>query len=151
MPEEITKLFYYLYCYFLTNLKPFKILGNLADVLRGSKLSVRVRPPLHKIPKLCGNFGFPQNFRIRNLFYFIISTRILCTAQRVRLQKNESYLHVFSKVFVCFIRLLPDAYILKLKYNRRKKEAYKPTNKQGNRNRSKNKAIFELKTDLLDC
>ena len=129
MPEEITKLFYYLYCYFLTNLKPFKILGNLADVLRGSKLSVRVRPPLHKIPKLCGNFGFPQNFRIRNLFYLITSTRILCTAQRVRLQKNESYLHVFSKVFVCFIRLLPDAYILKLKYNRRKKEAYK-TNQQ---------------------
>ena len=129
MPEEITKLFYYLYCYFLTNLKPCKILGNLADVLRGSKLSIRVRPPLHKIPKLCGNFGFPQNFRIRNLFYLIIFTRILCTAQRVRLQKNESSLHVFSKVFVCFIRLFPDAYTLKLKYNRRKKEAYK-TNQQ---------------------
>lgn len=129
MPEQITKVFYYLYCYFLTNLKPFKILGNLADVLRGSKLSICVRPPLHKIPKLCGNFGFPQNFRIRNLFYLIIFTRILCTAQRVRLQKNESSLHVFSKVFVCFIRLFPDAYTLKLKYNRRKKEAYK-TNQQ---------------------
>ena len=83
MPEEITKLFYYLYCYFLTNLKPFKILGNLADVLRGSKLSVRVRPPLHKIPKLCGNFGFPQNFRIRNLFYYFHTYFMHCTACKV--------------------------------------------------------------------